>query len=101
MSQVYGGTSLEDLEDVIENACPGSGACPGMYTANTMAAAIECMGLTLPGSGSTPAENPAKKRECLAAAAAIKVCMEKNILPRDLVTKRSFENALVITMVNP
>ena len=69
-----------------------------MYTANTMATAIESMGLTLPGSSSIPAESPAKMRECLKAADAIKVCLEKDIKPRDLLTRRSFENALSITM---
>lgn len=69
-----------------------------MYTANTMATAIESMGLTLPGSSSTPATSPAKMRECVKAADAIRVCMEKNIKPRDLLTKRSFENAMTITM---
>jgi dihydroxy-acid dehydratase len=69
-----------------------------MYTANTMSTAIEAMGLCLPGSSSNPAESPAKMRECENAAEAIKVCMEKNIRPRDLLTKESFENALVITM---
>jgi dihydroxy-acid dehydratase len=63
-----------------------------------MASAIESMGLTLPGSSSTPAVAPAKKRECMKAADAIKVCMEKNIKPQDLLTKQSFENALVMTM---
>lgn len=70
----------------------------GMYTANTMATAIESMGLTLPGSSSTPATSPAKMRECIKAADAIRTCMEKDIKPRELLTKRSFENALVITM---
>jgi dihydroxy-acid dehydratase len=69
-----------------------------MYTANTMSTAIEAMGLCLPGSSSNPAESPAKMRECENAAEAIRVCMEKNIRPRDLLTKESFENALVITM---
>lgn len=69
-----------------------------MYTANTMASAIESMGLTLPGSSSIPAASPAKMRECLKAADAIKICLEKDIKPRDLLTKRSFENALTITM---
>jgi dihydroxyacid dehydratase/phosphogluconate dehydratase len=69
-----------------------------MYTANTMSTAIEAMGLCLPGSSSNPAESPAKMRECEKAAGAIKICMEKNILPRDLLTKESFENALVLTM---
>ena len=88
----------EILEDIERHACPGAGACGGMYTANTMATAIESMGLTLPGSSSTPATSPAKMRECIKAADAIRTCMERNIRPRDLLTKRSFENAMVMTM---
>lgn len=91
-------TKDEIMEDIEQHACPGAGACGGMYTANTMATAIETMGLTLPGSSSTPATSPAKMRECAKAADAIKICMEKNIKPRDLMTKQSFENAMVITM---
>ena len=68
------------------------------YTANTMATAIESMGLSLPGSSSTPATSPAKMRECAKAADAIRICMEKNIRPRDLLTKGAFENAMVMTM---
>lgn len=88
----------EILDDIERHACPGAGACGGMYTANTMATAIESMGLTLPGSSSNPATSPAKMRECAKAAAAIKTCMTQNIRPRDLLTKRSFENALVMLM---
>ncbi|KAL8645049.1 MAG: hypothetical protein Q9226_007476, partial [Calogaya cf. arnoldii] len=91
-------TKDEIMEDIERHACPGAGACGGMYTANTMATAIETMGLSLPGSSSNPATSPSKMRECGKAAEAIKVCMEKGIKPRDLLTKRSFENALVITM---
>ncbi|KMU77513.1 dihydroxy-acid dehydratase [Coccidioides immitis RMSCC 3703] len=91
-------TKDEIMEDIERHACPSAGACAGMYTANTMATAIESMGLTLPGSSSTPATSPAKMRECVKAADAIKLCMERNIRPRDLLTKRSFENALVMTM---
>jgi dihydroxy-acid dehydratase len=86
------------MDDLVQHACPGAGACGGMYTANTMSTAIEAMGLCLPGSSSNPAESPAKMRECAKAADAIKICMEKNIRPRDLLTKESFENALVMTM---
>ncbi|KAF8455831.1 dihydroxy-acid/6-phosphogluconate dehydratase [Terfezia claveryi] len=96
-AMMYGKLTTDDLDDLIRNACPGPGGCGGMYTANTMATAIEAMGLTLPGSSSTPAEGPAKRRECIAAAAAIKVCLEKDIKPRDLITKESLENALVMT----
>ncbi|PSN64967.1 dihydroxy-acid dehydratase-like protein [Corynespora cassiicola Philippines] len=87
------------MDDIERNACPGAGACGGMYTANTMSTSIEAMGLTLPNSSTTPAESPAKMRECARAAAAIRVCMEKNITPRKLLTKESFENALVMMMV--
>ncbi|KAI9890208.1 MAG: hypothetical protein M1814_004370 [Vezdaea aestivalis] len=86
------------LLDIEQHACPGPGACGGMYTANTMATAIEAMGLTLPGSSSTPATSPTKMRECAKAADAIKICLERNIRPRDLLTKAAFENAMVITM---
>ncbi|KAH1712646.1 hypothetical protein KXX25_005113 [Aspergillus fumigatus] len=88
----------EIMDDIERHACPSAGACGGMFTANTMATAIESMGLSLPGSSSTPASSPSKMRECVKAAEAIKTCMEKNIRPRDLLTKRSFENALVMTM---
>ena len=86
------------MTEVEQSACPGSGACAGMYTANTMATAIESMGLTLPGSSSTPATTPTKMRECTRAAEAIKTCLERNIRPRDLLSPQSFENALVMTM---
>jgi dihydroxy-acid dehydratase len=92
-------TKDEIMTEVENNACPGAGACGGMYTANTMATAIEAMGLTLPGSSSTPAESPAKRRECMKAAEVIKNALAKNIRPRDLITKESFENALVMTMI--
>ena len=88
----------EILTDIEQHACPGAGACGGMYTANTLATAIESIGLSLPGSSSNPATSPAKMRECVKSADAIRICMEKNIRPRDLLTKRSFENAMVITM---
>lgn len=88
----------EVMEDLERHACPGAGACGGMYTANTMSTAIEAMGLSLPGSSSNPADSPAKMRECERAAEAIKICMEQDITPRKLMTKESFENALVLTM---
>lgn len=86
------------MADIEQHACPGAGACGGMYTANTMSTAIEAMGLTLPGSSSTPATSPAKMRECQKVADAIKICLERNIKPRDLLTKTAFENALVMMM---
>ncbi|SMR43551.1 unnamed protein product [Zymoseptoria tritici ST99CH_3D1] len=91
-------TKEDLLKDIEQNACPTSGACGGMFTANTMATAIETLGLTLPGSSSTPATSPAKMRECAKAAEAIKICMEQNIRPRDCLTKPAFENALVMMM---
>ncbi|MCJ1389963.1 hypothetical protein MMC18_002821 [Xylographa bjoerkii] len=91
-------TKDEIMTDIEQHACPGAGACGGMYTANTMATAIESMGLTLPGSSSTPATSNAKMRECIKVADAIRTCMERNIKPRDLLTKRAFENAMVMTM---
>jgi len=91
-------TQDEILTDLEKESCPGSGACGGMFTANTMAMMIETLGLSLPGSSSTPATSPAKMRECHKAAEAIKICMEKNIRPRDCLTKKSFENALVMMM---
>jgi dihydroxy-acid dehydratase len=84
--------------DIIEHACPGAGACGGMYTANTMAAAIEAMGMSLPYSSSTPAEDPAKQDECLRAGEAIKLLLEQDIKPRDIMTREAFENAMVIVM---
>ncbi|KAI0185028.1 dehydratase [Xylaria flabelliformis] len=94
-----GRTPSDVMSDLEQHACPGVGACGGMYTANTMATAIEAMGLTLPGSSSYPAQSPEKARECERAAEVIKTTMEKDIRPRDLLTKESFENALVITMI--
>jgi dihydroxy-acid dehydratase len=84
--------------DIIEHACPGAGACGGMYTANTMASAIEAMGMSLPYSSSTPAEDPGKQEECLRAGKAIKLLLEKDIKPRDIMTREAFENAMVTIM---
>jgi dihydroxy-acid dehydratase len=92
-------TPSDVLEDIERHACPGAGACGGMYTANTMAVAIEAMGLSLPGSSSYPATSPEKRRECERAAEAIRTCMERDLRPRDLMTRAAFENALVVTIV--
>ncbi|CAJ2506607.1 Uu.00g077930.m01.CDS01 [Anthostomella pinea] len=94
-----GRTPSDVMSDIERHACPGAGACGGMYTANTMATAIEAMGLSLPGSSSYPALSPEKARECERAAEVIKITMEKDIRPRDLLTRESFENALVVTMI--
>jgi dihydroxy-acid dehydratase len=94
------GQSIDESKrlDIIEHACPGAGACGGMYTANTMASAIEAMGMSLPYSSSTPAEDPAKQDECLRAGEAIKLLLEQDIKPRDIMTREAFENAMVTVM---
>jgi dihydroxy-acid dehydratase len=84
--------------NIVNHACPGAGACGGMYTANTMASAIEAMGMSLPYSSSTPAVDPGKMAECLSAGQAIRNLVEKDIKPRDIMTRAAFENALVIIM---
>ncbi|MDR6560516.1 MULTISPECIES: dihydroxy-acid dehydratase [unclassified Arcicella] len=93
-----GNISDEDYEGVIRNAIPGAGACGGMYTANTMASSMEAMGLTLPNSSSYPATHEGKKAECLAIGAAMKNLLEKNICPRDIMTRKAFENAMTVVM---
>ncbi len=85
-------------QDIVRHACPGAGACGGMYTANTMASAIEAMGMSLPYSSSTPATDPGKIAECLKAGQAIRHLMEQDIKPRDIMTREAFENAMVIVM---
>ncbi|PVH72301.1 putative mitochondrial dihydroxy acid dehydratase [Cadophora sp. DSE1049] len=84
--------------DVERNSVVAPGACGGMYTANTLATVIETLGLSLPGSSSTPASSPSKMRECARVGAAIRICLEKDIKPRDILTKKAFENALVMIM---
>jgi dihydroxy-acid dehydratase len=85
--------------DIVRHACPGAGACGGMYTANTMASAIEAMGMALPGSSSTLALDPAKLDECRRAGAAIRHLLEIDLKPRDIMTRAAFENAMVIVTV--
>jgi len=84
--------------NIVNHACPGAGACGGMYTANTMACAIEAMGMSLPYSSSTPAVDPGKQAECLSAGKAIRKLLEADIKPRDIMTRPAFENAMVIIM---
>ena len=91
--------SEEDFKGVIKNACPGAGACGGMYTANTMASAIEALGMSLPYSSSNPALSKEKSQECLEAGKAIKVLLEKDIKPKDIMTKKAFENAMTMVTV--
>lgn len=89
----------EDFKGVIQNACPGAGACGGMYTANTMSSAIEALGMSLPYSSSNPALSPEKKKECADAGRAIRILLEKDIKPRDIMTRKAFENAITIVAV--
>jgi dihydroxy-acid dehydratase len=84
---------------VVQSACPGPGACGGMYTANTMASAAEALGMTLPYSSSTPATDPTKTEECLAAGGALRRLLEADIRPRDIMTREAFENAMVLVTV--
>jgi dihydroxy-acid dehydratase len=84
--------------DIIRKACPGAGACGGMYTANTMACVIEALGMTLPYSASIPAEDPAKLDECYRAGLAVRTLLERDIKPRDIMTRRAFENAITLVM---
>ncbi len=84
--------------DIVRHACPGAGACGGMYTANTMSSAIEALGMSLPYSSSTPAEDPAKLDECFAAGAAIRRLLEQDLKPRDIMTREAFENAMAVVM---
>lgn len=89
----------EERKSIVRHSCPGAGACGGMYTANTMASAIEALGMTLPYSSSTPAETPEKLDECWRAGKAVYELLEKNITPRDIMTRSAFENAMVVVSV--
>ena len=82
--------------EIVRHSCPGAGACGGMYTANTMASAIEALGMSLPFSASAPATDPAKLRECETAGAAIKLLLERDIKPRNIMTRAAFENSMVV-----
>ena len=96
---IAGDISEEQRFDIIRHACPGGGACGGMYTANTMATAIEVLGMSLPGSSSNPAESREKQLECLAAGGAIRKLLEEGIRPRDIMTREAFENAMIIVNI--
>jgi len=88
--------SDEDYNGIIQNACPGAVACGGMYTANTLASAIEALGMSLPYSSSNPATSEEKQQECLRAGSAIRLLLEKDIKPSDIMTRKAFENAMVM-----
>lgn len=98
--QSLSGTITEDeRQSIVAKSCPGAGACGGMYTANTMSSAIEMLGLSLPYSSCAPAEDQEKRDECLRAGAAVRALLEKDLKPRDIVTRASFENAMVLITV--
>jgi dihydroxy-acid dehydratase len=88
----------EQRQEIVRVSCPGAGACGGMYTANTMASAIEALGMSLPYSASIPAEDPEKLEECVAAGRAMRTLLERDIKPRDIMTRAAFENAMTIVM---
>ncbi len=97
--KIAGTITPEDFKEVIKHSCPSAGACGGMYTANTMASAIEALGMSLPYSSSNPALSDEKKKECLDVGAAIKILLEKDIKPKDIMTRKAFENAITIIMI--
>jgi dihydroxy-acid dehydratase len=97
--KVYDRITEEERQEIVENSCPGPGACGGMYTANTMATAIEAMGMSLPYSSSTPADDPLKEAECEMAGETILNLLKKDIKPRDIMTKKAFENAIRLVLV--
>ncbi len=88
-----------DFKGIIQHACPGAGACGGMYTANTMASAIEALGMSLPYSSSNPALSEEKQQECKDAGKAIRLLLERDIKPKDIMTRKAFENAVAVIMV--
>jgi dihydroxy-acid dehydratase len=96
--KLAGQLSEEEYKGIIQHSCPGAGACGGMYTANTMASAIEAMGMSIPFSSSNPALSPEKRRECLEAGTYMKVLLSANICPRDIMTIDAFENAITLVM---
>ncbi len=93
-----GAISEEERQLIVRHSCPGPGACGGMYTANTMACAIEALGMSLPYSSSTPAESVEKRDECRRAGAAVRLLLERDLKPRDIMTRAAFENAMVVVM---
>jgi dihydroxy-acid dehydratase len=96
---VYDKISEEERKEIIQHACPGPGACGGMYTANTMATAIEALGMSLPYSSSSPADSQEKRDECIKAGEAMKNLLAKDIKPRDIMTKGAFDNAIRMIMM--
>jgi dihydroxy-acid dehydratase len=97
--KIMGNLDENTFKEIVRNACPGAGACGGMYTANTMASAIEALGMSLPNSSSNPALSEDKQKECAAIGDAIKLLLEKDIKPKDIMTREAFENAITVVMV--
>ena len=97
--KIAGQLDEADFKGIVQHACPGAGACGGMYTANTMAAAIEALGMSLPYSSSNPALSEEKQQECKDAGKAIRLLLEKDIKPKDIMTRKAFENAVAVIMV--
>jgi dihydroxy-acid dehydratase len=97
--KIAGSLSDADFKGIIQHSCPGAGACGGMYTANTMATAIEALGMSLPYSSSNPALSEDKQKECEAIGKAIRILLEKDIKPSDIMTRKAFENAITVIMV--
>lgn len=97
--KIAGQLDDEDFKCIVQHSCPGAGACGGMYTANTMASAIEALGMSLPFSSSNPALSEEKRKECEAAGKAIRLLLERNIRPSDIMTRKAFENAITLVMV--
>ena len=95
---ISGQITEEERQEIVRKSCPGAGACGGMYTANTMATAIEALGMSLPYSASTPATDPQKHEECRAAGAAVLELLKADLKPRDIMTRAAFENAMVTVM---
>jgi dihydroxy-acid dehydratase len=96
--KLAGNITPEDFKGIVQNSCPGAGACGGMYTANTMASAIEALGMSLPYSSSNPALSKEKSEECVQAGKAIRLLLERDLRPRDIMTKQAFENAVTVVM---
>jgi len=97
--KIAGTLDEADFKGIVRNACPGAGACGGMYTANTMASAIEALGMSLPYSSSNPALSPEKQAECRAAGKAVRHLLEQDIRPSSIMTREAFDNALTLIMV--
>src|SRR5690606_21730575 len=97
--KIAGTISDEDYDGVIRHTCPGAGACGGMYTANTMASAIEALGMSIPDSSSNPATAEEKKKQCLEVGKYMHILLERDIKPTDIMTRKAFENAIRMIVI--